>query len=209
MVESVGVQTSALACLDGQKLHAPNNVLGAMFILAQPDAEMVELASDPILAFACPVMKDLIVIDRSARQSAVMEENVLLPINVNADLDIQEITVRSDLEGTTTLQKDEDVIGGEGSSRVMALDLTTRCPRETCQTRHMSKGLTPYQSIAEYVLLAPSNSVEIMCGSLIKDDCTDHVALDILALALCNSSFFDNRLVGIITDFMDMAWDML
>ncbi|KAG1672162.1 Peroxidasin [Nymphon striatum] len=31
------------------------------------------------------------------------------------------------------------------SSRVMALDLTTRCPRETCQTRHMSKGLTPYQ----------------------------------------------------------------
>ncbi|KAG1678113.1 Vesicular glutamate transporter 3 [Nymphon striatum] len=31
------------------------------------------------------------------------------------------------------------------SSRVMALDLTTRCPRATCQTRHMSKGLTPYQ----------------------------------------------------------------
>ncbi|KAG1656447.1 Neuropeptides capa receptor [Nymphon striatum] len=33
------------------------------------------------------------------------------------------------------------------SSRVMALDLTTRCPRATCQTCHMSKGLTPYQVV--------------------------------------------------------------
>ncbi|KAG1670605.1 A-kinase anchor protein 17A [Nymphon striatum] len=43
------------------------------------------------------------------------------------------------------------------SSRVMALDLTTRCPRATCQTRHMSKGLTPYQVVMDLSLSIMTN----------------------------------------------------
>ncbi|KAG1706145.1 hypothetical protein GQR58_003676 [Nymphon striatum] len=45
----------------------------------------------------------------------------------------------------------------------MALDLTTRCPRATCQIRQMSKGPTPYQVVMGFL----GRISEVVCHCLL------------------------------------------